>query len=130
MSARRDARPAVKAGTRVRFRDVTWQVVALAGQSIHLVGPDGGGEAVLAGHLFADPGFTVIGADVPQAAPKWGLFETAPAAAREKALAWQRHVREVECGLPDGPGSEGRCGRSTTLHGIRWLNGSRPRRRS
>ncbi|MGP4001140.1 transposase [Streptomyces sp. 8N706] len=36
-----------------------------------------------------------------------GLFETAPAAAREKALAWQRHVREVACGLPGGPGSEG-----------------------
>ncbi|MEU9376037.1 Mu transposase C-terminal domain-containing protein [Streptomyces sp. NPDC048255] len=84
-----------------------WQVVALSGQDIRLVGPDGGGETVLAGYLFADPGFTVIGADAPQAAPQWGLFETAPAAAREKALAWQRHVREVECGLPGGPGSEG-----------------------
>ncbi|WP_437043996.1 Mu transposase C-terminal domain-containing protein [Streptomyces sp. enrichment culture] len=84
-----------------------WQVVALSGQDIHLLGPDGGGEVVLAGHLFADPGFTVVGADAPQAAPQWGLFETAPAAAREKALAWQRHVREVECGLTGGPGSEG-----------------------
>ena len=107
MSARRNARPAVKVGAHVRFRGVKWQVVALSGQDIHLVGPDGGGEAVLAGHLFADPGFTVVGADAPQAAPQWGLFETAPAAAREKALAWQRHVREVECGLPGGPGSEG-----------------------
>ncbi|KPH99464.1 Integrase catalytic region [Actinobacteria bacterium OK006] len=107
MSARRNARPAVRVGTHVRFRGVKWQVVALSGQDIHLLGPDGGGEAVLAGHLFADPGFTVIGADVPQAAPQWGLFETAPAAAREKALAWQRHVREVECGLAGGPGSEG-----------------------
>lgn len=107
MTARRNARPAVNIGAHVRFRGVKWQVVALSGQDIHLVGPDCGGEAVLAGHLFADPGFTVIGADVPQAAPQWGLFETAPAAAREKALAWQRHVREVECGLPGGPGSEG-----------------------
>ncbi|WP_440079422.1 hypothetical protein [Streptomyces sp. WAC8370] len=86
---------------------MTWQVVALSGQDIRLVGPDGGGQAVLAGHLFADPGFTVIGADAPQAAPQWGLFETASAAAREKALAWQRHVREVECGLTGGPGSQG-----------------------
>lgn len=84
-----------------------WQVVALSGQTIHLVGPDGGGEAVLAGYLFADPGFSVIGGDVPQAARQWGLFETAPAAARNKALAWQRHVREVECGLAEGPGSGG-----------------------
>ncbi|MFI6093850.1 Mu transposase C-terminal domain-containing protein [Streptomyces sp. NPDC051218] len=107
MTARRNARPAVKVGAQVRFRGVKWQVVALSGQVIHLVGPDGGGEAVLAGYLFADPGFSVIGADVPQTAPRWGLFETAPAAAREKALAWQRHVREVECGLGDGPGSAG-----------------------
>ncbi|SHN35660.1 integrase catalytic domain-containing protein [Streptomyces yunnanensis] len=107
MTVRRNARPAVKVGAHVRFRGVKWQVAALSGQTVHLVGPDGGGEAVLAGYLFADPGFSVIGADVPQAAPQWGLFETAPAAAREKALAWQRHVREVECGLADGPGSGG-----------------------
>ncbi|WTY68933.1 hypothetical protein OG418_00285 [Streptomyces phaeochromogenes] len=107
MSARRNARPALRAGAHVRFRGVKWQVVALAGQDIHLIGPDGGGQVVLAGHLFADPGFAVIGAEVPQAAPQWGLFETAPAAAREKALAWQRHVREVECGLAGGPGSDG-----------------------
>ncbi|MFF8189152.1 hypothetical protein ACF044_18025 [Microbacterium sp. NPDC016588] len=107
MTARRNARPAVKVGAHIRFRGMKWQVVALSGQDIHLVGPEGGGEAVLAGHLFADPGFTVVGADAPQAVPQWGLFETAPAAAREKALAWQRHVREVECGLPGGPGSEG-----------------------
>ncbi|MET7665906.1 Mu transposase C-terminal domain-containing protein [Streptomyces sp. NPDC005463] len=107
MSARRDARPSVRVGAHVRFRGVKWQVVALSGQDVHLVGPDGGGGVVLAGHLFADPGFSVIGADVPQAAPQWGLFETAPTAAREKALAWQRHVREVECGLAGGPGSEG-----------------------
>ncbi|MFC9033644.1 hypothetical protein [Streptomyces arboris] len=107
MTARRSARPSVKVGAQVRFRGVKWQVVALSGQTIHLVGPDGGGEAVLAGYLFADPGFSVIGADVPQAAPQWGLFETAPAAAREKAMAWQRHVREVDCGLAGGPGSGG-----------------------
>ncbi|MFD7178241.1 Mu transposase C-terminal domain-containing protein [Streptomyces sp. NPDC059929] len=107
MSARRNARPAVAVGAHVRFRSVKWQVAALSGQTVHLIGPDGGGEAVLAGYLFADPGFSVIGADVPQAAPQWGLFETAPAAAREKALAWQRHVREVECGLAGGTGSEG-----------------------
>ncbi|MEU4730443.1 hypothetical protein [Streptomyces sp. NPDC023588] len=83
-----------------------WQVVALSGQVIHLVGPDGGGEAVLAGYLRAGPGFSVIGAEMPQAAPRWGLFETAPAASREKALAW-RHVRDVECGLAGGPGGEG-----------------------
>ncbi len=36
-----------------------------------------------------------------------GAVRDRPAAAREKALAWQRHVREVECGLTGGPGSQG-----------------------
>ncbi|WP_343067219.1 hypothetical protein [Streptomyces rectiverticillatus] len=93
----------------VRFREVRWQVVALAGQRFHLVGEDGPDEVVLAGHLFADADFAVLGmeAEQPQAVPRWGLFETAPAAAREKALAWQCHIREVESGLPGGAGSGG-----------------------
>ncbi|WP_327350303.1 transposase [Streptomyces sp. NBC_01304] len=84
-----------------------WQVIALAGQEIRLLGAEGEGEVALAGHLFADPGFAVVGEQVPQAAPQWGLFETAPAAARDKALTWLRHIREVESGLPDGSGSTG-----------------------
>lgn len=35
--------------------------------------------------------------------PQWGLLETAPAAARQKALARQQHIREVERGRPGGP---------------------------
>ncbi|MDQ8708324.1 DDE-type integrase/transposase/recombinase [Streptomyces sp. LHD-70] len=86
-----------------------WQVVALSGQQVHLVGEEGADEVLLAGYLFADPGFAVLGAEAEraQAVPQWGLFETAPAAAREKALAWQRHIREVECGRPGGADSSG-----------------------
>ncbi|WP_435138085.1 hypothetical protein [Actinacidiphila sp. bgisy144] len=105
MSVQRHARPAVKVGTHIRLRSVQRQAAALSGQNIHLIGPDGGGQVVPAGHLFTDPGFTTIGADTPQAAPQRGLLETAPTAAREKAPAWQQHVREVECGLPSGPDS-------------------------
>ncbi|MCT9010511.1 hypothetical protein [Streptomyces rhizosphaerihabitans] len=99
-------RPVVALGSHVRFRGARWQVVALSGQHLHLAGEDGGDQAVLAGFLFADPDFAILDADAPaQRVPQWGLFETAPPAAREKALAWQRHVREVDCGLPDGPAS-------------------------
>ncbi len=131
--ARRGGRPVVAVGAHIRFRGARWQVVALAGQRFHLAGEDGADEVVLAGHLFADAGFAVLGAEAeqPQAVPQWGLFETAPAAAREKALAWQRHIREVECGLPDGMGSGGavRCGWSMTRTGGPWRSGRRPRRR-
>ncbi|WP_405366111.1 transposase [Kitasatospora sp. NBC_00039] len=84
-----------------------WQVVGLAGQRIHLVA-EGRDEVVLAGHLFADPTFALVGPEADgkaQAPPLWGLFETAPAAARERALAWRRHIREVETGHPDGAGA-------------------------
>lgn len=42
---------------------------------------------------------------MPRVVTRWGLFETAPKHARRKALDWQRHIREVESGLPDGPGT-------------------------
>lgn len=61
MSVRRNARTPVNVGVHVRFRGVKWRVVALSGQDINLLGPDGGGQTVLAGHLFSDPGFTAIG---------------------------------------------------------------------
>ncbi|MHA4779817.1 Mu transposase C-terminal domain-containing protein [Streptomyces sp. MSC1_001] len=104
---RRRGRPVVEVGAQVRFGGVRWQVVALSRQGFHLVDEGGADQVVLAGHLFADPGFAVLGAEPVQAVPQWGLFETAPVAAREKAMAWLRHVREVECGLPGGPDSGG-----------------------
>ncbi|MFE2285607.1 hypothetical protein ACFXDJ_15740 [Streptomyces sp. NPDC059443] len=36
-----------------------------------------------------------------------GLFETVPLREQERALAWQRHLQEIECGLPGGPDSSG-----------------------
>ncbi|MFF1284500.1 transposase [Streptomyces sp. NPDC058299] len=107
MSGRRGGRPVLQVGAHVRFRESTWQVIALAGQQIHLASEAGADETVLAGHLFADPSFALVGVETPQAVTRWGLFETAPESARHKALAWQRHIREVESGLPGGPGSSG-----------------------
>jgi hypothetical protein len=34
----------------------------------------------------------------------FGLLEALPAEVRERALAWQRHMREVETGFPDAVG--------------------------
>ncbi|MEU7190285.1 hypothetical protein [Streptomyces sp. NPDC045369] len=99
-------------------------MAGLAGQRVHLIGGDSS-ETVLAGHLFADPGFAVLGTEVPQAVPPWGLFQTAPESARRKALAWQRHIREVECGSPDGlvpvprpPAGAGTVGRQRAAVGV------------
>jgi hypothetical protein len=95
-------------GAHVRFSGVKWHVVALSGQDIHLIGPDGGGEAVLARHHpFAAPRLhRHQGRPMCPTQPRCGRTAP-PTAARETALAQQRqrqrHVREVECGLADGP---------------------------
>ncbi|WP_344588533.1 Mu transposase C-terminal domain-containing protein [Kitasatospora paracochleata] len=103
--ARRGGRPVVGVGGHVDFRGVRWQVVALCGQRVHLAAEGEQDLVVLSGYLFADPSFALAGPGqdgVVDAVPQWGLFETAPAAARERALAWLRHIREVETGHPDG----------------------------
>lgn len=38
---------------------------------------------------------------------RWGLLESLPEAVRERALVWERHVREVETGWPGEPGAAG-----------------------
>ncbi|MFD0441402.1 hypothetical protein ACFQ10_00070 [Streptomyces indonesiensis] len=89
-------------GAQVTFEDRTWQVAALVGGRVHLVADDGATACVVAAYLVAAPGFSVIGmAAVAPPAP--ALWEAVPLAAQERALAWQRHIREVETGLPDAP---------------------------
>ncbi|MFJ4526506.1 transposase [Streptomyces sp. NPDC088810] len=94
----------VKLGAYVTFEGRPWQVAAVAGASVRLVDEDGRTASVLTSLLFADPTFAVVDCPVPAAAP-WGLLETVPERERERAMAWQRHIREIETGLPDGPGS-------------------------
>jgi hypothetical protein len=79
------------------------QVLALAGTSVRLRATDGAETVVLAGHLFAAPGFAVIdGAATAQVEP-FGLLDSLPAEVLEVAKRWERHVVEVETGLPPAP---------------------------
>ncbi|MFD7678474.1 transposase [Streptomyces sp. NPDC060187] len=97
----------VEVGAHVVHAGTLWQVTVLEGQRICLVAEDGSTKTLLHNGLFADPGFEVVGAQPVPAVPQWGLFETAPAAARERALAWLGHIREVETGLPHPPSGDG-----------------------
>ncbi|MET9453251.1 hypothetical protein ABZY21_40090 [Streptomyces cinerochromogenes] len=97
----------VKLGAHVMFQGRTWQVAAVAGASVTLLGQEGQTTSMLASLLFADPAFAVVGSPAAAAAPQWGLLETVPERERERALAWQRHIREIETGLPDGPAGGG-----------------------
>ena len=58
---------------------------------------------MLAGHLMACPEFEVAGArPLPEVEPA-GLLESLPAGVLEKAREWERHVVEVQTGLPPDP---------------------------
>ncbi|GGT02885.1 Mu transposase C-terminal domain-containing protein [Streptomyces cinerochromogenes] len=91
-------------GAQVRFEDRAWQVIGLADGRVYLVAGDGATACVLAARLVVAPGFAVIGAPAAQPVTPV-LWEAVPLAAQERALAWLRHIREVETGLPGGPGS-------------------------
>ncbi|MGW5347843.1 hypothetical protein [Streptomyces sp. NPDC004050] len=99
--------PVVELGCRVRFEGRTWTVAALAGGQVRLVAEDGEVAAVLLSLLFAGAGFEVLDGPGVSRVPPLGLLESLPEAVRERAFAWERHVREVETGLPGGPGSGG-----------------------
>ncbi|MEU6557962.1 transposase [Streptomyces sp. NPDC046915] len=97
----------VGVGAQVRFEDRTWQVAAVAGACVRLVDECGQMASVLTCFLFADPAFAVVDSAAAAGVPAWGLLESVPERERERALAWQRHIRELETGLPGGPGSGG-----------------------
>ncbi|WP_440581256.1 transposase [Streptomyces sp. PT19] len=94
-------------GARVTFEGRTWQVGALVDGRVHLADDDGATACVLASYLVAADGFEVVGQAVPQI-PAAEVWSALPLAARERAMAWLGHIREVETGLPGGPGSGGR----------------------
>ncbi|WP_326816176.1 transposase [Streptomyces sp. NBC_01762] len=91
----------VEVGARIRYGGRVWTVAVLEGARATLVTDEGASAAVLLPYLFADPSFKVEGGRVPGRVPPFGLLEALPAEVRERALAWQRHVREVETGFPD-----------------------------
>ncbi|MFD5390791.1 Mu transposase C-terminal domain-containing protein [Streptomyces sp. NPDC127074] len=78
-------------------------MAALTGGQVRLVAEDGAVVAL----LFADAGFEVLDAPEGGRVAPLGLLASLPDAVRERALAWERHVREVETGRPGGGGAAG-----------------------
>ncbi|WP_328443353.1 Mu transposase C-terminal domain-containing protein [Streptomyces sp. NBC_00386] len=93
-------------GAQVTFEDRTWQVTGVVDGRVYLAAEDGATGCVLAARLVAADGFEVLGQGAPQI-PAAAAWADVPLPARERAMAWLRHIREVETGLPGGPGSGG-----------------------
>lgn len=107
------ARPGVlRPGDWVEYDGGEHQLLALAGTSVRLRSGSGAEQVVLASHLLASPGFSVVGhVEAPGLEP-FGLLEALPGSVLEAAREWERHVLEVETGFLPGssPGTEPREG--------------------
>ncbi|MCX5122116.1 hypothetical protein OG992_33720 [Micromonospora sp. NBC_00362] len=77
------------------------QMVGLAGASVRLPSEArGADQVVLTEHLMSSPDFTVIdGLPAPDVQP-FGLLDALPEDVLAAAKQWERHIVEVETGLP------------------------------
>jgi hypothetical protein len=92
----------LRPGDWVAFDGGEYQVLAAAGTSVRLRSTNGRETVVLAAYLIAAPEFVLIdAAPLPPIEPI-GLFDALPVAVRDEACAWERHIVEVETGLPPG----------------------------
>ncbi|GHE14542.1 hypothetical protein GCM10010339_85550 [Streptomyces alanosinicus] len=100
-------RHVVEVGDQIRFAGGVFTLAGLDGPRCRIVGEDGSVQVLLLTQLYADEDFCVV-ADCaePRRAPVWGPLAGLEAGVREKALAWERHIREVETGHPE-PGGRG-----------------------
>ncbi|MCF3177970.1 DDE-type integrase/transposase/recombinase [Streptomyces sioyaensis] len=99
---RRDS--VLRPGDWITFDDGDHQVVGLAGTSVRLRSEAGVESVVLASHLMAAPDFAVTGTEpLPELEP-FGLLSTVPESVLKAAREWERHLVEVDTGLPpDAP---------------------------
>jgi hypothetical protein len=87
---------------RVVFAGAEWSVVALSGSLVRLMADSGEVTVVAMAYLAGAPDFAVIGAGPSARISPEGLLESLPAKVVEAARAWERHLTEVETGLPLG----------------------------
>ena len=106
----------LRPGDWVHFDGGEHQVTGFAGTSVRLRSADRTEQVVLGTYLMASPDFAVTGGtSLPELEP-FGLLDDLPEPVLEAARDWERHVVEVETGLPPAaghgaaPGSGGGCG--------------------
>ena len=90
----------LRPGDWVRFDGGEHEVLAVAGTSVRLRSAAGSHSLVLASYLMAAPDFAVTGGEpIPEVEP-FGLLDSLPEDVLAAAREWERHVVEVQVGLP------------------------------
>jgi putative transposase len=93
-------RAVLRPGDWVSFDGGEHQVLAFAGTSVRLRAQDGGEQVVLAAYLMAAPDFAVTSGEAAPGVEPFGLLDSLPGEVLAAARDWERHVVEVETGLP------------------------------
>lgn len=104
----------LRPGDRVLFDGAEHMVVGLSGTSVRLRSDDGSEAVVLASYLMASPEFAVVGSDPVPTVEPFGLLDGLPPKVLEDARGWERHIVEVETGLPPNSPEGSARDRSTT----------------
>ncbi|MDV7246274.1 MULTISPECIES: Mu transposase C-terminal domain-containing protein [Rhodococcus] len=101
----------LKVGDRVVFDDDEYQVAGVSGTMVRLVNSGGEPLAVSLVHLVASDGFRIVGGGGAARSPG-GLaghgLDDLPREQAELARFWERHLVELETGLPPGGAPDGR----------------------
>ena len=92
----------VRIGDRVVFSGAEYSVVALSGSLVRLVADSGETAVVAMAYLAGAPDFAVVGAGPRARVSPAGLLEALPGGVADAAREWERHLAEVETGLPPG----------------------------
>ena len=104
----------LRMGDRVVFAGAQWSVVALSGSLVRLMAESGEVTVVALAYLAGAPDFAVIGAGPAARVSPEGLLESLPRKVADAAREWERHLTEMETGLPPGaaPGTAPTSSRS------------------
>ncbi|WP_328466528.1 helix-turn-helix domain containing protein [Actinoplanes sp. NBC_00393] len=95
---------ALRLGDWVRFDGDDHQVVGLNGTAVRLRCSAGAEQVLLIGYLLGASDFCVAGTDRISEVEPFGLLDSLPDDVLATARCWERHVVEVETGLPpDAP---------------------------
>jgi hypothetical protein len=90
----------VRIGDRVVFSGAEYSVVALSGSLVRLLADSGDAVVVAMAYLAGASDFAVVGAGPRTRLVPSGLLDALPAKVAEAARELERHLTEVETGLP------------------------------
>lgn len=98
-------RSVLRVGDRVLFEGRPVTVGGFHGARVRLVDDVGGAQVLLLAQVLAAPGFELLEAGPPPIRlDPVGLLDAVPEAVLDRAREWERHVVEVQTGLPpDAP---------------------------